>query len=98
MRHWFPIAAIVVILALAIGLYKAKTDAEDARARIAKLTQEVRDTRAEVRALRAEAAHLESPAHIEALAKQTLDLDLNAAAQVRREAEIDKALPAARTR
>jgi cell division protein FtsL len=91
MRNWFPIAAVVVILALAFGLYKSKTDAEAARARIADLSKEVSETRAEVRALRAEAAHLESPGHIEELAKQ--NLEIGRSAQVRPESDIAGALP-----
>ncbi|MBL8549489.1 MAG: hypothetical protein JNJ73_05855 [Hyphomonadaceae bacterium] len=94
MRHWFPIAAILVILALAFGLYKSKTDAEAARARIADLSAEVSETRAEVRALRAEAAHLESPAHIEALASE--NLPPAPPAQVRPERDL-AGLPAPRT-
>jgi cell division protein FtsL len=95
MMRWFQIAAIAVILLLAAGLYKAKTDAESARARVAELTREVRDARAEVQALRAEAAHLESPAHVEALAKQKLELEFGV--QARRDSDIDRALPPPRS-
>jgi cell division protein FtsL len=96
MRRWFPIAAILVILVLAVGLYKSKTDAEAARVRIAALKEQVAEARAEVQALRAEAAHLESPAHIEELARRNLDLKLGGAAQTRPENEMAEALPAPR--
>ncbi|MBI1250822.1 MAG: cell division protein FtsL [Alphaproteobacteria bacterium] len=74
MKRWFPIAAVVVILLLAAGLYKAKMDAVAARARVADLRESISETRRDVRALRAEVAHLESPARVEALAQQQLGL------------------------
>jgi cell division protein FtsL len=70
----FNIAAACLALALAIGLYRAKTEAEAARARIAILKEEVGVIRAEVDTLAAEAAHLSAPDRIERLAREKLAL------------------------
>ena len=74
MKRFFPLVALVVILLLAAGLYKAKTDAAAARARVADLNSGIAQAQQDVRALRAEVAHLESPARVEALAKEHLGL------------------------
>ena len=92
MRRAFPIIALVVILLLAGGLYKAKTDAAAARARIEALREDVAGARQDVRALRAEVAHLESPARVEALAKA--QLGLTPGAPVQPLSTLDETLPA----
>lgn len=90
----FNIAAIVLALALAIGLYRAKTEADAARARVADLERQVAAARDEVKALAAEVAVLESPARIEELAKRKLGVAPGAAGQPRAASEIGSTLPA----
>jgi cell division protein FtsL len=69
MRRWLNIAAALIIVALVVGLYKAKTDAAKAQAHVRQLEQRIEDAQADMRALRAEIASQESPAHVEALAR-----------------------------
>lgn len=66
------IGAGVLIVALAVGLYKAKTDAARTEAHVRQLQNQVDEREADMRALRAEIAHLESPARVEALAEEHL--------------------------
>lgn len=98
MRRWFslgfPWVAIALILLLAVGLYKAKTDAQEARRNVRQLTHDVRDARAVVRDLRAEVAHLESPARVEQLAQENLEVETGAEARRLPEGAMDEALPA----
>ncbi len=70
----FRIAASILILALALSLYFTKTEADRARARVAVLEREAQARRGEVNTLAAEAAHLGSPARIEAIAREELGL------------------------
>ena len=69
MRRWLNVAAALIIVALVVGLYKAKTDAAKARAHVRQLEQRIEDAQADMRALRAEIAAQESPARVEALAR-----------------------------
>lgn len=94
MRRWLPYLAVALILALTAALYKSKTDAQKTRGHIAELTEELKEDRADVRALRAEVAHLESPARIEELAKENLELRTGAEARRRAPDAMDEALPA----
>jgi cell division protein FtsL len=90
----FNIVAIVVALALAIGLYRAKTEADAARARVAELERQVGAARDEVKALAAEVAVLESPARIEELARRKLGVAPGGAGQPRAASEAGAVLPA----
>ena len=98
MSRAFNVAALVLALGLAVGLYRAKTEAEAARARVAALEREVAAARAEVQTLAAERAYLENPARIEALAKQRLGLKPAGAAQVRPLSDIQSTLPPPRAK
>lgn len=91
----FNIAAIVLALALAIGLYRAKTEADAARARVAELERQVATARDEVKALAAEVAVLESPARIEELAKRKLGIAPGGAPRAASEAGSTLPAPAA---
>lgn len=73
LRRVLHIVAAVLVVVLAIGLYKAKTDAARTEAHVRELQNQVEEGEADLRALRAEIAHLESPARIEALAERHLD-------------------------
>lgn len=88
------IAAFVVMVALAVGLYKAKSDASRARAHVRQLENEISARETDLRELRAEIARLESPANIEALAaREGLELRPGAQAAALPERAIDERLP-----
>jgi cell division protein FtsL len=89
----FNAVAALIALVLAIGLYRAKTEADTARARVAALEAQVESARTEIKTLAAELAVLESPARIEALAKARLRLAPVKPSQVRPLSEIGSALP-----
>lgn len=89
----FQIAAVCLILALVVGLYRAKTDASAARARVNDLRAEIADTRADIRELRAEIATLETPARVEALAKQKLSMSPAGGPETLPERALEQALP-----
>lgn len=91
----FQIAAVVLILALVVGIYRAKDGASAARSRIADLREEIADTQADIRELRAEIASLETPARVEALAKEKLKMAPGAAAQPLPERALAQTLPGA---
>lgn len=97
LRRGFYVVAALIIAALAVGLYKAKTDAARTEAHVRDLQQQVEDSEADLRALRAEIAHLESPARIEALAQDHLGVAVGSESAVLPEREIARRLPPART-
>ncbi|MGE0594979.1 MAG: hypothetical protein AB7P07_01325 [Hyphomonadaceae bacterium] len=92
-RRSLHLIAALVIVALAIGLYKAKTDAARAEAHVRDLRSQIAETEADMRALRAEIAHLESPARVEDLAGRHLELDIGGAGQALPERAITRSLP-----
>lgn len=90
----FQIAAAVLIVVLFVGLYRAKTDASAARQRVQAIETEIGETQADIRALRAEVAHLESPARVEELARRELKMEPAGGARALPERAIDRTLPA----
>lgn len=90
----FQIAAAVLIVALIVGLYRSKTDASAARQRVQTLETEISETESDIRALRAEVAHLESPARVEALARRELKMEPAGGTRALPERAIDRTLPA----
>lgn len=72
--RWFVPVAAVLILVLAVGVFKAKTDAAAARRRIAELEAQVAAQRDEAKGLAAEVQYLENPRRIEALARRELKM------------------------
>jgi hypothetical protein len=64
------IAALVTCLALALTVYAFKTSAGAQRTDITDIESQIRDETRQVRLLRAEIAHLESPDRLERLAGQ----------------------------
>lgn len=98
MRRALHALAVVIIVVLVVGLYKAKTDASKSAAHVRQLETQISDAQADLRALRAEIAHLESPERVEALAERHLDLELNRDARALPEDAIDTALPQPRER
>lgn len=89
----FQIAAAILVAALAVGLYKAKTDAAGAERRVRALQTEIADTQANMRALRAEIARAESPANIEKMAEEHLGLVVGDQSAALPETAIDGQLP-----
>jgi cell division protein FtsL len=94
MGRTFNIIAAALIILLAVGLYKAKSEADAARAHVEKLQTEVDVARAQIRTLSAEAAYLENPARVEKLARKELGLKPATIEQHKRLSEIDEVLPA----
>ena len=95
-RRALHILAGVLIVLLAVGLYKAKTDAAKAEAHVRDLQTQVEESEADLRALRAEIAHLETPARVESLAERHLGLEVGAEGAALPESAIDHHLPAPR--
>ena len=91
------IGAAVLIVALAVGVYKAKTDASRTEAHVRALQRQVADSEADIRALRADIAHQETPANIEQLARERLGVTAGSESHALPESEIDRQLPAPRT-
>jgi cell division protein FtsL len=97
LKRGLQIAAAVLIVVLAIGLYKAKSDAARTEAHVQDLQRQIGDTEADMRALRAEIAHLESPERVEGLAERHLGLTVGAEGAALPESAIDQSLPAPRS-
>lgn len=95
-RKTLQILAGVLVILLAVGLYKAKTDAAKAEAHVRQLQSEIGEREADLRALRAEIAHLETPARVESLAERHLGLDIGGEETALPESQIDTRLPAPR--
>lgn len=90
----FQIAAAVLVAALAIGLYKAKTDAARTEAHVRDLQGQIREGEADLRALRAEIAELERPERIETLAEDRLGSVVGSESAALPESAIGQRLPA----
>ena len=94
LRRALHIAAGLIIVALAVGLYKAKTDAAHTENRVRELQSQIVETEADLRALRAAIARQESPGRIEALAEQHLGLVAGGESASLPETAINQNLPA----
>lgn len=92
----FQIVAAVLIVVLAVGLYRAKSDAAQTQAHVRELRQEIEEREARLRELRAEIAQRESPANIEDLAERQLGVVVGREAEALPETAIDERLPAPR--
>lgn len=91
-RALYAVAALIIV-ALAVGLYKAKTDAARTQAHVRQLQQEIAESEADLRALRAEIAELETPARIEALAEDHLGAVVGSESAALPESAIKQRLP-----
>ena len=96
LRQHLHIVAVVLIIVLAVGLYKAKTDASKTQARVHALESQIAEHESSMRALRAEIATLDSPARIEALAQRHLGARTGDESAALPETAIDAHLPPAR--
>lgn len=94
-RGLYGVAALIIV-ALVIGLYKAKTDASHTETRVRELQQQIAQSEADLRALRAEIAELESPARIEALAEDRLGVTVGGESAALPESALAQRLPAPR--
>jgi len=95
-RRLLHVLAGALIIVLAIGLYKAKSDAAKAQEHVRDLQTQVEDAEADLRALRAEIAHLETPARVAALAERELGLTVGSERAALPQAAIGQRLPAPR--
>jgi len=94
LKRWFQIAAGVLIVVLAVGLYRAKSDAAKTETEVRRLTNEIAEREARVRELRADIAEQESPARIEQLNQERLGYAVGSESAALPEAEIARRLPA----
>lgn len=72
-RRFVPIAIAIIVL-LAVGVFKAKTDAAATRKRVAEMEASVAASQQEARGLAAEVQYLENPKRIEALSRRELKM------------------------
>jgi cell division protein FtsL len=70
---WVSLGVIVVVV-LAVSLYRAKTEAQETRKHIATLEKELRETRRAISAREAEIAYLERPERLREIARSRLNL------------------------
>ena len=66
--------AFVCVMALAFGVYLAKTNAGKERAKIAVIERQIAEEQRKLKLLRAEVAHLEQPERLGQLSSQHLGL------------------------
>ena len=93
LRRGLYAVAAVIIVALVVGLYKAKTDAARTEAHVRQLQEQIAQSEADLRALRAEIAALESPARVEGLAKDHLGVTVGSESAALPEAALAERLP-----
>ena len=72
-RYFVPVASVMILI-MAVGVFKSKTDAAATRKRVAALEQSIDAKRDEARGLAAEVQYLENPRRIEALARRDLGM------------------------
>jgi cell division protein FtsL len=95
LRRALHVLAVIIIIVLAVGLYRAKSDASKTEAHVRALQTEIAEREAGLRALRAEIAEQESPENIERLAEQHGAV-VGSESSALPESQIDDRLPAAR--
>lgn len=89
------IAAFVCLLGLILWVYVAKAAGADERAVIRETEADIRAEQARIRLLEAEAAHLEQPVRLEALAREHTDLGPVEPARETRPEALDGLAPSA---
>jgi cell division protein FtsL len=93
LRRALHAAAAVLIVVLAIGLYRAKSDAAKTEADVRRLHADIAEREARLRELRAGIAELESPARIERLNAERLGMIVGGESAALPESEIARRLP-----
>lgn len=96
LKRALQIGAALLIVVLAIGLYKAKADASKTERHVRELRDDIAAREAELRELRSEIAQLESPERIEALAESKLGMVVGSESAALPQDQIDNLLPAPR--
>ncbi len=94
LKRWLQIGAGVLIVVLAVGLYRAKSDAALTESAVHRLNDEVAEREARVRELRADIAEQESPARIEQLNEDRLGHVVGSESAALPENQIASRLPA----
>ena len=90
----FQIAAALLIVVLAVGLYRAKSDAARTETEVHRLNADIAEREARLRELRAEIAESESPARIEELNAERIGLVVGGESAALPESDIARRLPA----
>lgn len=93
-RRALHIAAAIIVVLLAIGLYKAKSDAAQTEAHVRQLQAQIEDSEADLRALRAEIAERESPERVAEMAEDHLGLVVGSESAALPEDALGRHLPA----
>jgi cell division protein FtsL len=75
MRRAINLLGLLVLVALAVGTYVAKTDAKADRRRAAEIETAIADEQEAIRVMRNEIGYLESPERLRALAAEKLGLE-----------------------
>jgi hypothetical protein len=94
-RRALHIAAVLIIIVLAVGLYRAKSDASKTGAHVRALQAEIAEREAGLRAMRAQIAQQETPENIERLAEQHGAV-VGSESSALPESQLDDRLPAPR--
>ncbi len=98
LKRWLQVAAAVIVVVLAVGVYRAKSDAAGTEADVRHLHGEIAEREARIRELRADIAEQESPARIEQLNEERLGNTIGSESAALPEAEIARRLPAPQPR
>lgn len=69
------VLAFIVASVLAVALYIAKTEAQEARERLVEMQSDLAEERRQINVLRVDIAHLEDPDRLRALARQYLGFE-----------------------
>lgn len=93
LKRWLQVAAAVIVVVLAVGVYRAKSDAARTETEVRRLTGEVAEREARIRELRADIAEQESPARIEQLNAERLGHTVGSESAALPEAAIASRLP-----
>ena len=96
LRRVLHIVAVVVLIALAVGLYRAKSNAARTEAHVRALNADIAEREARLRELRAKIATQESPANIERLNAERLGRTIGSESAALPERTIVERLPAPR--
>jgi hypothetical protein len=94
LKRWLQVAAAVLIVVLAVGLYRAKSDAARTESEVRRLNGEIAEREARMRELRADIAEQESPARIDQLNEERLGHVVGSESVALPEEEMARRLPA----
>lgn len=96
LRRMLHVVAAIILIALAVGLYRAKSNAARTEAHVRALNADIAEREARLRELRAEIAEQESPANIERLNAERLGRTVGSESAALPERAIAERLPAPR--